>query len=105
MDWAEIIDPIGRLLPTGVCDNRPLERVLRRLFSMHGRTNDFRKLAARLYIVATDLNTGHSVRFGEPGLDDCRSRARSRRAPHCPDCIRQSPSTAVFTPTARCCGP
>jgi len=70
MDWAEIIDPIGRLLPTGVCDNRPLERVLRRLFSMHGRTNDFRKLAARLYIVATDLNTGHSVRFGEPGLDD-----------------------------------
>ena len=70
MDWAETIDPIGRLLPTGVCDNRPLERVLRRLFSMRGRTNDFRKLAARLYIVATDLNTGHSVRFGEPGLDD-----------------------------------
>jgi NTE family protein len=68
-DWAEFIDPIGRLLPTGVCDNRPLERVLSRLFSVPGRTNDFRRLARRLYIVATELNTGHSVRFGEPGLD------------------------------------
>ena len=69
MDWAEIIDPIGRLLPTGVCDNRPLERVLRRLFSMHGRTNDFRKLRRSLYIVATELNSGYSVRFGEPGFE------------------------------------
>ena len=68
-DWAEAIDPLGRLLPTGVCDNRPLEQLLGRLFSTHGRTNDFRELAPRLYIVATDLNTGHSVRFGEAGFE------------------------------------
>ena len=68
-DWAEILDPLGRLLPTGVCDNRPVERLLGRLFSMNGRTNDFRQLAPRLYVVATELNTGHSVRFGEPGND------------------------------------
>jgi predicted acylesterase/phospholipase RssA len=68
-DWAEAIDPLGRLLPTGVCDNRPLERLLAQLFSTHGRTNDFRKLEPRLYIVASDLNTGHSVRFGEPGFE------------------------------------
>jgi NTE family protein len=68
-DWAEMIDPLGRLLPTGVCDNRPLERVMARLLSSQGRTNDFRQLAPRLYIVATELNTGHSVRFGEPGYD------------------------------------
>jgi NTE family protein len=64
-----VIDPLGRLLPTGICDNRPLERVMARLFAADGRTNDFRKLAAKLYIVATELNTGHSVRFGEPGYD------------------------------------
>jgi predicted acylesterase/phospholipase RssA len=68
-DWAEVIDPLGRLLPTGVCDNRPLERLLARLFSQGGRTNDFRKLVPRLYVMATDLNTGHAVRFGEPGFD------------------------------------
>jgi len=68
-DWSEIIDPLGRLLPTGICDNRPLERVMARLFASNGRTNDFRKLGPKLYIVATELNTGHSVRFGEPGFD------------------------------------
>lgn len=69
MDWAEVIDPLGRLLPTGICDNRPLERVMARLLSSNGRSNDFRRLARRLYVVATELNTGHSVRFGEPGFD------------------------------------
>ena len=68
-DWAEAIDPLGRLLPTGLCDNRPFERFLAHLFSGHGRTNDFRKLDRTLYIVATELNSGYSVRFGEPGFD------------------------------------
>lgn len=67
--WAEAIDPLGRLLPIGLCDNRPFERFLARLFGGHGRTNDFRELRRRLYIVATDLNSGSSVRFGEPGHD------------------------------------
>ncbi len=69
MNWAEMIDPLGRLLPTGICDNRPLERVMAQLLSSDGRTNDFRQLVPRLYVVASELNTGHSVRFGEPGLD------------------------------------
>jgi predicted acylesterase/phospholipase RssA len=68
-DWAEAIDPLGRLLPTGLFDNRPLERFLAHLFSGQGRTNDFRKLRRRLYVVATELNSGYSVRFGEPGFD------------------------------------
>jgi predicted acylesterase/phospholipase RssA len=68
-DWAEAIDPLGRLLPTGLCDNRPFERFLGRLFSGSDRTNDFRKLRRSLYIVATELNSGYSVRFGEPGFD------------------------------------
>jgi predicted acylesterase/phospholipase RssA len=68
-DWAEAIDPIGRLLPTGLCDNRPFERFLAQMFSAPGRTNDFRQLRRSLYIVATELNSGYSVRFGEPGQD------------------------------------
>jgi NTE family protein len=68
-DWAEAIDPLGRLLPTGLCDNRPFERFLAKLFSGHGRTNDFRQLRRQLYIVATELNSGYSVRFGEPGFE------------------------------------
>jgi len=68
-DWAGALDPLGRLLPTGVCDNRPFERFLAHLFSGQGRTNDFRELRHQLFIVATELNTGHSVRFGEPTFD------------------------------------
>jgi NTE family protein len=68
-DWAEAIDPIGRLLPTGLCDNRPFEQFLAKMFTGPGRTNDFRQLRRSLYIVATELNSGYSVRFGEPGHD------------------------------------
>ena len=69
LDWAEAIDPIGRLLPTGLCDNRPFERFLAQMFTGPGRTNDFRQLRRSLYIIATELNSGYSVRFGEPGQE------------------------------------
>jgi len=68
-DWAEAIDPLGRLLPTGLCDNRPFERFLASMFTGHGRTNDFRELRRKLYVIATELNSGYSVRFGERGHD------------------------------------
>lgn len=60
----------SRLLPTGVFDNRPLEAHLTQLFSQPGRSNDFRELARRLVIVATDLDTGEAAPFGQPGWDD-----------------------------------
>ena len=56
-------------MPAGVFDNAPFERYLRRLFVSGGRTNDFRKLKRRLFIVATNLNTGEAALFGESGLD------------------------------------
>ncbi|NJD31836.1 MAG: lectin subunit beta [Gammaproteobacteria bacterium] len=67
--WAEALDPLGRLLPPGLFDNRPMERFLRHIFTTQGRTNDFRELERKLYIVATELNSGDSVRFGEKGFD------------------------------------
>lgn len=66
---AEVLDPLTALLPNGLFDSAPLERFMRRVFSAPGRSNDFRQLQRKLYIVATDLNTGESARFGEPGMD------------------------------------
>ncbi len=69
-NWAEFFTPLLEAIPTGVFDNRPFERYLRTLMTSEGRTNDFRQLPCILRIVATDLNAGTEVRFGEPGLDD-----------------------------------
>ena len=61
---------LARAVPTGMFDNRAIDDFLKRLFAAPGRTNDFRRLASRLYLVATNLDTGQSVVFGAPGLDD-----------------------------------
>ena len=65
----ELLAPFAAALPAGLFDSAPFERYLRRLYESGGRTNDFRKLRHRLFIVATNLNTGAAARFGEPGLD------------------------------------
>lgn len=39
------------------------------MFSRPGRTNDFRKLKCRLFLVATDLDSGESIAFGADGND------------------------------------
>jgi predicted acylesterase/phospholipase RssA len=66
---AAAIERIGRALPTGLLSNRRLERQLRRQFSHAGRSNDFRTLRRKLVIVATDLDSGASAPFGQPGRD------------------------------------
>lgn len=66
----ESFQRLSRAIPTGVFDNRGIDRVLREMFSQRGRTNDFRKLKHRLFLVATDLDSGESVSFGSDGNDD-----------------------------------
>ncbi|MCZ7564170.1 MAG: patatin-like phospholipase family protein [Burkholderiales bacterium] len=61
---------LGRAIPTGIFDNQAIHRFLGRAFAEPGRTNDFRKLAHELYLIATDLDSGASVQFGAPGHDD-----------------------------------
>ena len=68
-NWAAVLSPLVHAIPTGVFDNQPFEQYLRRLLSDRGRTNDFRELPTMLRIVATELNSGTEIRFGEPGLD------------------------------------
>jgi predicted acylesterase/phospholipase RssA len=66
---AELLAPFAAAMPAGLFDSAPFERYLRRLNESGGRTNDFRELRRRLFIVATNLNTGEAALFGEPGLD------------------------------------
>jgi len=67
--WPTLIRPIARVVPTALFDNRPLERYLHRLFTTRGHTDDFRRLRSRLYVVATNLNTGNTVVFGDSRHD------------------------------------
>ena len=60
---------LARALPTGLFDNRAIDGFLKTLFAAPGRTNDFRKLASRLFIVATNLDTGEPIAFGTTGHD------------------------------------
>jgi len=69
---SSLFEPMTRLsraLPVGVFRNEPIRAYLEKIFSMHGRTDDFRELRRKLVVVATDLDSGRPVRFGEPGLD------------------------------------
>ena len=67
---VEVIERLGRALPTGVFSNAPIEAHLRAVFSAPGRTDDFRQLGRRLVLVAADLDTGAVAPFGLPGWDD-----------------------------------
>lgn len=63
------LERLGPALPTGIFSNDEIHRRLARLFSRPGRTNDFRKLKARLTLVATHLDNGEAAPFGRPGWD------------------------------------
>lgn len=66
---AELLAPFAAAMPAGLFDSAPFERCLRRLYGSGGRTNDFRELRRRLFIVATNLNTGEAALFGQSGLE------------------------------------
>ena len=66
----EALERLGRALPTGLFSGASMERQVARLFSATGRTNDFRQLQRKLVLVATDLDSGEALPFGQPGLDD-----------------------------------
>ena len=60
---------LGRAVPTGLFDQRAIHAFLARLFATGGRSNDFRRLRHKLFLVATNLDTGAAVTFGEPGFE------------------------------------
>lgn len=60
---------LSRAIPVGILDNEAIGRFVNKLFNSRGRTDDFRKLKRKLYVVATNLDTGEAVKFGSPGFD------------------------------------
>jgi predicted acylesterase/phospholipase RssA len=60
---------LTRGLPNGLFDNGAIASYLARLFGKQGRSDDFRKLKHKLFIVAAELDTGNSTAFGAPGFD------------------------------------
>jgi predicted acylesterase/phospholipase RssA len=70
MRWSDLIDRFGGLVPTGLFDNSEIERFLRDIFTRRGRSNDFRELDAKLFVVAVELDSGEAVLFGSEGWDD-----------------------------------
>src|SRR5438552_4354948 len=65
----ESMATLGRAVPTGLFDQHAIDAFLTRLLTGPGRSNDFRELSHKLFLVATNLDTGASVTFGTPGKD------------------------------------
>jgi len=65
----ELLATLSHAVPTGMFDNRSIGDFMSRLFAASGRTNDFRRLARKLFLVATNLDSGASVTFGGHGHD------------------------------------
>jgi len=55
---------LSRALPVGVFDNEPIRAYLRGIYSLPGRTDDFRQLRHRLFVIAADLERGRPVVLG-----------------------------------------
>jgi len=66
---ASAFERLKEALPTGIFSGSSIHEFLEKTFSEGGRTNDFRRLRARLVLVATDLDSGQSVRFGQENFD------------------------------------
>ena len=67
--FTHALERLGAALPTGIFSNDQIDAQLTKLFSRPGRTNDFRKLKAKLTLVATNLDSAESAPFGRPGWD------------------------------------
>ncbi|MBU6953928.1 MULTISPECIES: patatin-like phospholipase family protein [unclassified Hahella] len=65
----EAMTILAQAAPSGLFENEGLHEYLERSYSLLGRTNDFRKLSRRLYLIAADLESSDAVRFGSPGFD------------------------------------
>jgi predicted acylesterase/phospholipase RssA len=65
----ESLTSLSQAMPTGFFDNEPISRFFSQVYSQAGRSNDFRELRQKLYVIAVELDTGESIKFGAPGYD------------------------------------
>jgi len=73
---SQLISELGKAVPSGIFDNETLHDFLEQAFKLTGNSNEFDDLDCQLYIVAVDLDSGTTVRFGsEEHRDVTISRA------------------------------
>jgi len=65
----ESFTSLSQALPTGFFNNETIHLFFNDLFNSGERTNDFRKLKQKLYVVAVELDTGAATIFGSKGYD------------------------------------
>ncbi|MCG8456585.1 MAG: patatin-like phospholipase family protein [Holophagales bacterium] len=58
---------LGEAVPVAIFDNEPIRDYVAKIFAKKGRTDDFTQLRRKLTVVATDLESGESMRFGHGG--------------------------------------
>jgi len=67
---ANSFERMKQALPTGILSGDGIHEFLQRTFNVPGRSNDFRKLQRHLVLVATDVDSGEAILYGQPGFDD-----------------------------------
>ena len=60
----ESLTVLADAMPSGVFDNEGFHQYVSRTYSSLGRTNDFAQLRKKLIVLATDIESGQTVRFG-----------------------------------------
>ena len=66
----DLLWSISEALPTGMYDSLAMEAYMRETVSSYDGTNDFTRLRQRLYVVATDLDSGQRAVFGPDSNQD-----------------------------------
>jgi len=61
---SQLVSQLGKVVPSGVFDNKAIHNFLEHAFRVTGNSNNFDDLECKLYIVAVDLDSGAAVRFG-----------------------------------------
>lgn len=68
MTFFDIVWLLLEALPAGVYDNKALEKYLERVLLSQNKTTHFEDLERELYIIATDLDSGHRAVFSKEHL-------------------------------------
>jgi NTE family protein len=64
----ESLTALAQAVPSGIFDNEGFHQYVSKSYNAIGRTNDFKQLRKNLIIIAANLESGETVRFGSDGL-------------------------------------
>lgn len=67
---SDLAGAVFEMLPPGLMDTSGIQEFLHRLFLSRLRSDSFRDLPRRLFVVAVDLDNGEAVAFGRDGWRD-----------------------------------